>query len=232
VLRATPCVMAMVTQAARRGAVVRDREAVTGIAAAPGQVEVSTARGRYRARALVVTGGAWVNDVLAPLGLRLPVKVSLEQYAYFQPRDRARFMPGRFPIFIHWRARDAGYGFPTLDQPGVKIGFHFDQQFIEPGADRAPREDGLRRLRAYVQRYLPTAGELAHPATCLYTTTPDEHFVIDQAPALPNVAFCSACSGHGFKFAIGVGRALADLAQDRATEMHIDHVRWRGERNM
>jgi sarcosine oxidase len=82
-------------------------------------------------------------------------------------------------------------------------------------------------LQTYVQRYLPDAGELFEPATCLYTSTPDEDFVIDLAPGLPNVAFCSACSGHGFKFAVGIGRALADLVTHGATEMNIGHVRMR-----
>ncbi len=234
ILRATRCVQAMVAQAARRGAVVREREPVTKIMAEPGSVEVITTSGRYRASKLVITGGAWVNDLLAHVGLYVPVKVSLEQFAYFRPRDPAQFSPARFPIFIHWRDHDAGYGFPILDTPGIKLGFHLDRHIIQPDDDRAPREECSHRLQAYVQRYLPDAGELFEPTTCLYTTTPDEDFVIDLVPGLPNVAFCSACSGHGFKFSIGIGRALADLVQHGATEMHIGNVRMRafaGTRN-
>jgi sarcosine oxidase len=227
ILRATRCVQAMVAQAARHGATVREREAVTAIMAEPNGVEVVTTQGRYRAARLVITGGAWVNDLLAHISLRLPVKVSLEQYAYFRPRYPAQFALGRFPIFIHWRDHDAGYGFPILDVPGVKIGFHHDRHFIQPGDDRAPREDCSARLTAYARRYLPDVGELFDATTCLYTTTPDEDFVIDLAPGLPNVAFCSACSGHGFKFAVGIGRALADLVQHGATEMQVGHVRMR-----
>jgi sarcosine oxidase len=227
ILRATRCVQAMVAQAARCGAAVREREAVTKIVAEPGGVEVITTHGRCRATKLIITGGAWVNELLAHIGLRLPIKVSLEQYAYFKPRDPAQFAPARFPIFIHWRDHDAGYGFPVLDVPGVKIGFHHDQHFIQPSDDRAPREECSQRLTAYAQRYLPDVGEPFDATTCLYTTTPDEDFVIDLAPGLPNVAFCSACSGHGFKFAVGVGRALADLVQHGATEMQVGHVRLR-----
>jgi sarcosine oxidase len=62
--------------------------------------------------------------------------------------------------------------------------------------------------------------------TCLYTTTPDHNFVIDLLPGFPNVAIASPCSGHGFKFATGIGRALADLVQFGKTEMEIGHTRF------
>ncbi len=227
ILRATRCVHAMVLQASQHDATVREREPVTKIVAEPNGAEVITTNGRYRAARLVISGGAWVNDLLMHVGLHLPLKVSLEQFAYFRPRDPARFLPSHFPIFIHWRDQDAGYGFPILDTLGVKLGFHFDKHFIQPDNDRAVREECSQRLRAYVQRYLPDAGDLFEPTTCLYTTTPDEDFVIDRVPGLPNIVFCSACSGHGFKFAVGVGRALADLVLHGTTDMQIGHTRMR-----
>jgi sarcosine oxidase len=45
--------------------------------------------------------------------------------------------------------------------------------------------------------------------------------VIDLLPGFPNVAIASPCSGHGFKFASGIGRALADLVQFGKTELEI-----------
>ncbi|MCS7050537.1 MAG: FAD-dependent oxidoreductase, partial [Thermomicrobium sp.] len=53
---------------------------------------------------------------------------------------------------------------------------------------------------------------------CLYTMTPDHHFLIDRHPAHSQVILCSACSGHGFKFAPAIGELLADLAIDAAAE--------------
>ena len=60
---------------------------------------------------------------------------------------------------------------------------------------------------------------------CLYTNTPDGDFVIDTHPAAPGVAFASACSGHGFKFAPVIGEALADLALTGRSPLPIDHFR-------
>lgn len=167
---------------------------------------------------------------MAFVGLRLPVTVSQEQVTYFRPLgDPAQFRADRFPIFIHWQSPTPAYGFPIVDQPGVKVGFHHEGYIVEDlGAPRRPRSETVQRVHAYLRTYLPAAaGESFEPTACLYTTTPDEDFVIDFAPGMDNVVICSACSGHGFKFGVGIGRALADLALEGATEMHIAHVRLR-----
>ena len=54
-------------------------------------------------------------------------------------------------------------------------------------------------------RPAPTGAE-----TCLYTNTPDDHFVLKRHGP---VVVGSPCSGHGFKFAPLIGQRLADLAQ-------------------
>ncbi len=229
ILRATRCVQVMVSLAAQHGATLRENEAVTKIEAAGDGVSVTTAKGVYRARKLVIAGGAWLNDLLAHIDLALPLKVTQEQVVYFKPAaNEAAFERGAFPIFIHWRSQDVGYGFPIIGARGVKIGFHHDHYQIDPNSERAPREAVTQRLLAYARRYLPdAAGAPFEPTTCLYTTTPDEDFVVDVAPAHPNILVSSSCSGHGFKFGIGIGRALADLAMHGQTDMHIGHIRWR-----
>ena len=219
----------MVAQAARHGATVHDRESVTRIEDAGDDAQVTTSKGVYRAHKLILAGGAWLNDLLAHIGLSLPLKITQEQVVYFKPlSNAASFERGQFPIFIHWRSRDVGYGFPIIGAPGVKIGFHHDHYEIDPNDERAPRAAVTQRLHAYAQRYLPeAAGEAFEPTACIYTSTPDEDFVVDIAPAHPNVIVSSSCSGHGFKFGIGIGRALADLAFHGESEMNIGHIGWR-----
>lgn len=230
-LRATRCVEVMVAQAARRGAAVHANERVTDIF--PGRpVEVTTDKGRYRAAKLIITGGAWINELIAHVGVHLPVVVEQEQVTYFTPlqppHGAESFRRDRFPIFIHWRSPITAYGFPMIDRPGVKIGFHHEGYFIHPDRPHGPRDEVTQRVLAYVRAHLPeAAGTPFEPTTCLYTTTPDQDFVIDFAPGFDNVVICSACSGHGFKFGAGIGRALADLVEHGATEMNIGHVRLR-----
>jgi sarcosine oxidase len=225
ILRATRCVQTMVRQAARHGATVRENEPVTCII--PDQpVEVVTSKGRYRAGKLVITGGAWINDLTKCVGVQLPVKIEQEQTIYFTPlKDAAQFRRDRFPIFIHWRSPITSYGFPIVEKPGLKVAFHHEGHFIDPNEPRTPRESVTQRVLDYVREFLPdAAGAPFEPTACLYTTTPDHDFVIDFAPDFSNVVICSACSGHGFKFGAGIGRALADLVEHGATEMNIGHV--------
>ena len=125
---------------------------------------------------------------------------------------------------------DFAYGFPVLGSQsypaGIKCGFHHDSHYIEAeNLDRNPSHAVETRMRNYLQQFLPeAAGELQASICCLYTNTPDEDFVIDPVPGFPHILVASPCSGHGFKFCIGIGRALADLVQRGSTEMAISHL--------
>lgn len=222
-IEAGRAVRAMVNGAAKRGAVVREREPVVQIV--PGdEITVRTRTGVYVAQRLVIAAGAWVNVLTNFFGVELSLKVTQEQPVYFAPiRNGESFRAGKFPIWIHYRKPHFTYGFPTLETHGVKLAFHHDGPVIDPAtAERAPNREVSQRLRDYLQIYLPdAAGDVVEEVTCLYTTTPDHNFIIDLLPGFPNVAIASPCSGHGFKFAAGIGRALADLVQFGKTDMEI-----------
>ncbi len=249
-IAATNALRAMAGQVAARGGSVREEEPVRSIHLTGQHVEVSTAQGNYTAPRLVIAAGAWLKALLAGANsIRLDpaapaaqatadalarfqsssLKVTQEQPVYFAPlRDADSFRPGAFPIWIHYRKPFFTYGLPMLETPGVKLAFHQDGPVINPEKiDRSPNPDVTRRLREYLQTYLPdAAGEMVEEVTCLYTTTPTLDFIIDSLPGLPNVAVASPCSGHGFKFATGIGRALADLVQFGRTEMEISANRF------
>ena len=77
-------------------------------------------------------------------------------------------------------------------------------------------------IRAAVADHLPAAnGPLKAAETCLYTMTPDGHFLIDRLPGASNIIAASPCSGHGFKFAPVIGEILADLATTGTTAHDI-----------
>jgi len=80
-------------------------------------------------------------------------------------------------------------------------------------------EAGAQRVRQYVERALPSVyPEPISFETCLYTTTPDEHFVIDRRGP---VIVCSPCSGLGFKFAPLIGEIVASLAGERPPPVDV-----------
>lgn len=168
-------------------------------------VTLETAEGRVRARRCVVAAGAWARPLLVPHGVSLPVRVTREQVHYFSGEQ---LVP-----FIHWEDPPR-YGVPAaFGAPGAKVAEYFGGTAADPdGRTFDLDEEAAARVRAYVDERLPGLGEMVGFETCLYTTTPDEGFVVDAHGPLVVV---SPCSGHGFKFAPAIGEAAAALARGR-----------------
>jgi sarcosine oxidase len=186
-------------------------------------VRVRTERGEYRAGRLVITAGAWLPKI-APrfAALAVPERNAL---AWFRPQQPEWFAPERFPVFI-FDDGEAGwyYGFPMHGLPGLKVGKHHHfREVVDPDIlDRTPRSQDEAVLRGFTARYFPAGtGETLHLATCLYTNTPDGHFIIDSYPGAPQVIVGGGFSGHGYKFCSLVGEVLADLAVDGFTRHDI-----------
>ncbi len=182
-------------------------------ATAHGGVEVRTNRGAYAAGSLILTTGAWMRQLVPALAGSLTT--SKQAIAWFAPRTEAAFRPGTMPVFIHFSAEGEFYGFPQHSAQGVKVGGpHFARVPIDPDQpDRTPEPYQIDALCGFMARHLPDAtGPPIAASGCIYTTTPDEHFVIDRLPGTPQVVAMSPCSGHGYKFASAMGEIAADLA--------------------
>jgi sarcosine oxidase len=112
--------------------------------------------------------------------------------------------------------------------PGFKIGlYHHLEEHVDPDAfDREADLRDERPLREATARYFPAAnGSTLALRTCMFTNTPDEHFILNALPEYPQVIVASPCSGHGFKFASVIGEILADLVQRGETEHDIGWLR-------
>ncbi|WP_435175533.1 N-methyl-L-tryptophan oxidase [Halorussus sp. AFM4] len=216
-------IIAHVEAAQAEGAAVRAREPVADFTAlSDGGVRVTTAKDAYEADRLVVTAGAWARKLLPGLAdVAVPERQVL---AWLRPSAPERFDPENFPVFVHATADGHYYGFPRYDVPGFKFGkFNHLGETVDPdGMDREPRPEDERLLRAYAERYFPEgAGPTMRLATCMFTNTPDGHFVLDTLPDRPQVTVGAGFSGHGFKFASAVGEVLADLAVDGETDREV-----------
>ncbi|KAM8797185.1 peroxisomal sarcosine oxidase [Eudromia elegans] len=218
VLLAERALQAVQEQFRRSGGVLRDGEKVLGIE--PGSpLVVSTAGGRYRARRLVVAAGAWSRELLAPLGLRLPLQPLRVQVCYWKEKEPGSCSPERpFPCFMALsQAPHDIYGLPSWEYPGlVKVCYHHGSP-VEPeerdGAGGAPGVPDVSVLRAFVRRFLPALQpEPALLESCLYTNTPDEDFIVDRHPKHRNIVIGAGFSGHGFKLAPVVGKLLCELS--------------------
>ncbi|MFL5803221.1 MAG: N-methyl-L-tryptophan oxidase [Roseiflexaceae bacterium] len=229
VLEPEACIRAFLDCAARLGAEMRFEEPALSWQAAPSGdgVRVTTGHGVYEAARLVVAPGAWAPALLSELGL--PLTVERQVLYWFEPLGGGEpFLPDRFPIYI-WEVRPGIdlYGFPAQDGPpgGVKVAFYRlgDEGACTPETiDRTVQPFEVERMRAALAECIPSLnGELRATLTCMYTNTPDQHFVIGRHPRQPQVVVASPCSGHGFKFASVIGEILADLALDGATRHPI-----------
>jgi sarcosine oxidase len=227
-IRPEHAIAAQLRLAAERGAELRFRERVVDWRPAEnGNLEVETDLGVYGADFLVIAAGAWTGSFLPDLAL--PLEVERMPVLWFEPTvPVAEVSIGRLPIWILDTATDGTfYGLPYDDEAGLKVSRHHSGEVVDPDTvDRNERPADVERVRAFSRSFFPGAdGPLRESMVCLYTNTPDLAFVIDVHPAVPGVAFASACSGHGFKFAPVVGEILADLAVTGSTRHDIDRFR-------
>ena len=220
------CIVAHAAAARRLGAKLHTGERVLEWRNDDNGVSVKTDRAAYRANKMVVTAGAWMRKLLPELtDLAVPERQVL---IWTQPLRPERFELGAFPVFNMEVPEGRFYGFPVYGVPGFKIGkYHHRREQADP--DRMDREchpEDEAVVRAGIRRYFPDAdGPTIAMKACLFTNSPDEHFILDFHPEYPQVAVASACSGHGFKFCSVVGEIMADLILDGGTRFDIDMFR-------
>ena len=197
------------------GATLLDEVRVTSIEDRGGELAVTVEDGRtWRAGSVVVATDAWTNDLLAPLGVELPLRVTREQVTWHAAADPAMFAPERFPIWI-WLDAPSFYGFPTYRAYGPKLGEDIGgRPTTAAGRSFDLDLDCLDRAGAFLERHLPgvTTAPL-RTKTCLYTLTPDRDFVLDRVRGHPGVVVALGAA-HAYKFAAWFGVQLAELALD------------------
>jgi sarcosine oxidase len=217
-------------QAARRGATLLDRSRVTAIRQVGGEVEVHVDGGTHRAAHVVVAADAWTNELLEPLGRRLPLTITKEQVTYIAAPDPAAFGPDRFPVWI-WMDDPSFYGFPTYGEAGPKAAQDCGGRPTTPDERTYERDEvAYHNVREFLARHLPAAvGPDIYTKTCLYTLTPDRDFVVDRVPEAPGVTVLLGAA-HGFKFASVLGRVAVELAFDGATPSAPELERFRIDR--
>lgn len=208
------CVNAHVDLARSAGADVRFGEPLTGWVPDGDGVRVTTPDGEYTADFLVMAGGAWNRHLLRDISLDL--RIERQVMFWFRPQlDSNLFDRSRFPIYAYeYKTGHLCYGFPRLTR-GVKAAvMHQGEMSSGPDAvRRSVHADEVEPLRKALRQVLPELAEapVRETATCVFTNTSDEDFLIDFHPAYPQVLISSPCSGHGFKFSSAIGELQADL---------------------
>jgi sarcosine oxidase len=220
------CIVANVVSAVEAGAQIQAREGVLEWQTTPAGVRVETERGVYEAEQLVISAGAWAGKLvpeLAPLA-----KPERQVLAWLQPTESELFCPDRFPVFNLTVEEGRYYGFPIFSIPGFKLGrYHHLEELVDPDQiEREPHEADEAVLRSFAVRYFPGSdGPTMALKACMFTNTPDEHFILDFHSNASNVLLVSPCSGHGFKFCSVIGEIVADLAVTGTTSHDISLFR-------
>ena len=216
------CIVSYATAAQALGAEFHAHERVLEWEPLHGGARVRTERGTYEADKLVVTAGAWDGQILDILdGLAIAER---QVVAWLQPARPEHFRTDNFPVFNLLVDEGRFYGFPVFGVPGFKFGkYHHLEEKVDPETvDREVYDRDEDMLRGFAERYFPDgAGPTMNLQTCMFTNTPDNHFVMDLHPDYPQVSFASPCSGHGFKFASVIGEIMADLAEKGMTRHPI-----------
>lgn len=215
-------VRAQIRVAARDGATLRFGERVVSWEPTGTGVRVSTETETFTAGHLVLAAGAWAPRLL---GRPTPLAVERQVMHWYEPAGGTKpFAVGHHPVFV-WEDSDGDqiYGFPALrGETDVKVTFFRRIVPTDPDhVDRTVHAAEIDELTHALEHKIPSLTRHSRAATCLYTLTPDHHFVVGPHPHRPHVTVAAGFSGHGFKFAPVIGHALADLATRGETDHDI-----------
>lgn len=193
-------------------------------------IVVHADHGSFTAQKLVLTAGAWTGE-LGP-AIRSWCRPERQVMLWTEPLTSDLFSPQRFPVFNMESPLGRFYGVPNHGGEGFKVGkfHHLKQSLASPSElNRECGEEDEEVLRDAVRKYFPLAdGPTRRMVACMFTNTPDEHFILDRYPGQRDVFVAAGFSGHGFKFCSVVGRVMADLCL--GIEPRWDLQRFRAER--
>ena len=204
---------------------VRRDTRVTSLEFRDDGVAVATERGTEHFDAAVVAAGTWVREFVPDL----PVSIERQPLVWLSVQSGADwFTPDRFPVWLReGTPQGDAYGVPSLDGSTIKVGLHHGGDPTNPDTvNRTVTDRDLDPIRFFVTQYLRgVTRHVARSAVCMYTNSPDRHFIIDFHPRSRRAVVLSPCSGHGFKFAPVIGDIAADLVLEGKTERDISRFK-------
>ncbi len=221
-IEAERAVEAFIHHATQSGAAFHWREPATALERHENKLTVVTRKDRYQVDRLILAPGAFAADVFDALELTLPCPITpIEKVLCWQaPGISALHVSnGAIPFVVEHSDGEIFYGFPAIDEEGVKVGRHGGGRPLSTASVRRyANQEEADAICAFLNA---TAKEKALYAkngkrtSCLYAMSPDGSFVLDRLCEDPRIIYGIGFSGHGFKFAPAIGRSLAALALDR-----------------
>ncbi|KAH8688795.1 putative FAD dependent oxidoreductase [Talaromyces proteolyticus] len=222
IAHAAKTVSTLQSLACAHGAILKDQTSVDRVTPqASGGVLIDTSKGQFQAAKVILATDAWINKLLAPLSVHIPVSVMQEQVTYYKPTDAAAFNTDRFPVWI-WQGAECFYGFPCYGEPTIKAGRDYSNNIMTPEQRTFVHSPQLlEQLTSFMKGFIPDNDrQPLRTVTCQYTITPNRHFIISPLENYPDI-IVGLGAAHAFKFAPAFGRVLAELAIDGWTNEDI-----------
>jgi len=218
------CIRTYAEQAQKNGAIIKTGITVTKWSSNGNYFEIETDHAKYHSKHLILTPGAWASQLLS-IGIPLPV-IRKPLFWYKLRKPQIANDPNA-PVFLFETPTGVFYGFPSIDQLSVKLAEHTggkkvsDPLQVSQNVDTQEKE----RLNQFINKHLKHLhSELIQHEVCMYTMSPDQHFIMDVHPGYSGLSFAVGLSGHGFKFTSVLGKILVDLAFNGKTAAKSDFL--------
>ncbi len=220
-------IKAQLDLAARSRATLRRNEAVARIDPHPNEVIVETNQGTYRGGHVVLATGPWLADLASPEH-RNQLTVTRQVVLWFEADDLGRFGVEQHP-FVMWVGETdedymAVFGRPEGTVEAVKV---LSEQFLETTTadtvDRVISDDEVATFHArhVAPKFDGISTRCIKREVCLYTNTPDDHFLIEADPRSDRITVMSPCSGHGFKHSAALGEAVVQQVMTGTSQLDL-----------
>jgi len=217
------CIKAYLGEAQKNGALLHYNERVIRIIPDENSIKIITDKNTYQAAKLIISAGAWLNGLMPELHLPLTIERQVLYWLKNKNKEKQQyFSPDNLPVYIwEYLPGQIFYGFPDLGD-GIKIAFYHGGETVSPETlTPYVSEQEINSMIEVAEKYLDIETMFNYSATCMYTNTPDQNFIIDSHPQNENIIIASPCSGHGFKFSSLTGKILCDMATGKPVSFDV-----------
>lgn len=226
-LHVEDCVRSHIDLACRAGGTHQSGETIVSWESDGRTVRVRTESTEFEAAVLILTPGAWSSDLLSSIPGFPALKVLRKTQHWHRVRSRVYDVSHGGCGFLFEMPYGVFYGFPSIDGQLLKLAEHSGGELISSPlqVDQQLKNTDEEPIVRFLNDVMPdVAPETHHHSVCLYTMSPDGHFIVDRHPQFSNVLFGAGFSGHGFKFTAPLGEALAELAIGGQSTLSIDFL--------
>ncbi|CAK8695646.1 unnamed protein product [Clavelina lepadiformis] len=232
ILKADNCISALLESFKRFGGIFTQGKVLSIQSVNGDLVKVKTNNGVFFAKSVVLACGPWINDVLKPLGLQIPVMPTKAAIVYWKVKTQDVYSASKFPVTSVTGSKHCFYSTPEMEYKDlVKVAYYGGIALTSPDDASKPLTPGQRavekeimdNMKTFVSRHYPDLFPEPHSiVTCFFSMTPDEDFILDKHPKYSNIIIGAGFSGHGFKMAPVIGQILGDLALKKKSKYSLE----------